>query len=152
MTIFVHVFITVIRKVTILTFILLYLHGQFGIQVPNNYFNCCKLIMHLQQYFNYYLTPMNGQFGIITVVYCLCYISSILAIHPWMSSTLDSEALYLSHISAPQKMTYILPNWPCRYNIWHYISYTMVCTIWNVIVHWISFESWMTFGTSLRKC
>ena len=54
-----------------------YPHGQFGIQVPNNYFNYCKLIMHLQQYFNHYSTPMNninGKFGIITVVCCLCYI------------------------------------------------------------------------------
>ena len=35
----------------------------------------------------------------------------------WISSTLGSEALYLSHILAPHKMTYFLPNWPCRYNI-----------------------------------
>ena len=30
---------------------------------------------------------------------------------------LGSEALYLSHISAPHKMTYYLPNWPCMYGI-----------------------------------
>ena len=39
----------------------------------------------------------------------------------WISSTLDSEALYLSHISAPHKMTYFLPNWPCRYGMCIYI-------------------------------
>ena len=35
----------------------------------------------------------------------------------WISSTLGSEVLYLSHISAPQRVTYFLPNWPCRYGI-----------------------------------
>ena len=29
-----------------------YPHGQFDTQVPNNYFNYCKVIMQLQQYFN----------------------------------------------------------------------------------------------------
>ena len=32
----------------------------------------------------------------------------------WISSTLDSEALYLSHISTPHNFTYFLPNLPCR--------------------------------------
>ena len=48
-----------------------YPHGQFGTQVPNNYFNCCKVIMQLQQYVNHYSTSMNninGNFGIIIVV------------------------------------------------------------------------------------
>ena len=35
----------------------------------------------------------------------------------WISSTLGSEALYLSHILAPHKMTSFLPNWPCRYGM-----------------------------------
>ena len=26
-----------------------YLHGQLGTQVPNNYFNHCKVVMQLQQ-------------------------------------------------------------------------------------------------------
>ena len=29
-----------------------YPHGQFGTQLSNNYFNYCKAIMQLQQYFN----------------------------------------------------------------------------------------------------
>ena len=29
-----------------------YPHGQFRTQVPNNYFNYCKAILQLQQYFN----------------------------------------------------------------------------------------------------
>ena len=59
-------------------FILPYLHGQFGTQVLNNYFNYCKVIMQLQQQFNHYSTPMNsinGKFGIITVV--CCYVTFI---------------------------------------------------------------------------
>ena len=54
-----------------------YPYGQFGTQEPNNYFNYCKVIMQLQQYFNHYSTPMNninGKFNIITVVCCSCYI------------------------------------------------------------------------------
>ena len=35
----------------------------------------------------------------------------------WILATLGSEALYLSHISAPQKMTYLMSNWPCKYGI-----------------------------------
>ena len=51
-----------------------------------------------------------------------CYTTSSIAnfghvYSMWISSTLGSEALYLSHISAPHKMTYFLPNWPCRYGI-----------------------------------
>ena len=55
----------------------MYPHGQFNTQVPNNYFNYCKVILQLQQYFNHYSTPMNNineKFGIITVVCCFCYI------------------------------------------------------------------------------
>ena len=37
-----------------------YPHGQLGTQVPNNYFNYCKVILQLQQYFNHYSTPMNN--------------------------------------------------------------------------------------------
>ena len=33
----------------------------------------------------------------------------------WISWTLGSMALYLSHISAPHKMSCFLLNWPCRY-------------------------------------
>ena len=54
-----------------------YPHGQLGTQVPNKYFNYCKVILQLQQYFNHYSTPMNninGKFGIITVVCCFRYI------------------------------------------------------------------------------
>ena len=54
-----------------------YPHGQLGTQVPNNYFNYCKVILQLQQYFNHYLTPMNNinkKFGIIIIVCCFCYI------------------------------------------------------------------------------
>ena len=29
--------------------------------------------------------------------------------------SLGSEALYLSHVLSPHKMTYFVPNWPCGY-------------------------------------
>ena len=39
----------------------------------------------------------------------------------WISSTLGSEALYLWHVSAPHKVTYFMPNWPCMYSSGHSI-------------------------------
>ena len=35
----------------------------------------------------------------------------------YFKSTLGSEVLYLSHVSAPHKITYFLPNWPCTYGM-----------------------------------
>ena len=95
--------------------------------------------MQLQQYFNHYLTPMNnnnGKFGIIDVVCCFFYIhpssqrfkskntvNSVDINFIYFSDSFmnfinfECEALYLSHISAPHKITYFLPNWPCMYNM-----------------------------------
>ena len=40
----------------------------------------------------------------------------------WISSTLGSEVLYLSHISEPHKMTYFLAELAIMYGIWCHIS------------------------------
>ena len=43
-----HVFPTKKIKVVWTIYNTPYMHGQFGTQVPNNYFNYCKVIMQLQ--------------------------------------------------------------------------------------------------------
>ena len=52
-------------------------------------------------------------------------------------ATLGSEALYLSHILAPQQMTYFLLNLPCKYN--------MLILYWDIV-----FRVWSRlFGCSI---
>ena len=61
----------------------------------------------------------------------------------WISSTLGSEALYLSPISTPHKMIYFLLNWPCRHSIcMHACMYVCMDTYTHVYKLHTYLPSW----------
>ena len=64
-----------------------YPHGQFGTQMPNKYFNYCKVILQFKQYFNQlwalYSNSCYTTFSIATLGMCIaCEVNQLWAVRP----------------------------------------------------------------------